>query len=113
MSIGRNAKVIDPPSGALPKVPDGFIVQVLATGFKQPRTLRIAPNGDIFLSESGSLHPLRVGVPGAMLETRGWVYGAEDLHYSPLSDDLWSLAEHPGSRYVFAVARERIVAGCD
>jgi glucose/arabinose dehydrogenase len=49
-----NAKVVEPPQGALPKVPDGFAVQVFANGFKQPRTLRVAPNGDIFLSESGS-----------------------------------------------------------
>jgi glucose/arabinose dehydrogenase len=48
-----NPKVVEPPQGALPKVPDGFAVQVFASGFKQPRTLRIAPNGDLFLSESG------------------------------------------------------------
>jgi glucose/arabinose dehydrogenase len=53
-SIGGNAKLIDTPPGALPRVPEGFAVQVFATGFKQPRTLRIAPNGDIVLSESGS-----------------------------------------------------------
>jgi glucose/arabinose dehydrogenase len=53
-SIGGNARLIDAPPGALPKVPDGFAAQVFGTGFKQPRTLRIAPNGDIFLSESGS-----------------------------------------------------------
>jgi glucose/arabinose dehydrogenase len=53
-SVAGNVKVIDPPQGALPKVPDGFAVQVFASGFKQPRTLRIAPNGDIFLSESGA-----------------------------------------------------------
>jgi glucose/arabinose dehydrogenase len=52
-SIAKNAKVIDPPEGALPTVPDGFVVELFATGFKQPRTIRIAPNGDIFLSESG------------------------------------------------------------
>src|SRR4051812_18418898 len=50
-SIATNAEVIDPPPGAAPKVPDGFAVQVFAKGLKQPRTLRIAPNGDIFLSE--------------------------------------------------------------
>jgi glucose/arabinose dehydrogenase len=49
-----NAKVVEPPQGALPKVPDGFAVEVFASGFKQPRTMRIAPNGDIFLSESGN-----------------------------------------------------------
>ncbi|MES2535899.1 MAG: PQQ-dependent sugar dehydrogenase [Pseudomonadota bacterium] len=53
-SIASTAKVVQPPQGALPKVPDGFAVQVFATGFKQPRTLRVAPNGDIFLSESGT-----------------------------------------------------------
>jgi glucose/arabinose dehydrogenase len=53
-SVASNVKVIDPPPGALPKVPDGFAVQVFADGFKQPRTLRIAPNGDIFLAESGA-----------------------------------------------------------
>jgi glucose/arabinose dehydrogenase len=53
-SVASNVKVVDPPQGALPKVPDGFEVQVFASGFKQPRTLRVAPNGDIFLSESGA-----------------------------------------------------------
>jgi glucose/arabinose dehydrogenase len=46
--------VVPAPQGALPKVPDGFSVQVFATGFKQPRLMRLAPNGDIFLAESGS-----------------------------------------------------------
>ena len=53
-SVANNTKVVDPPQGALPKVPNGFAVQVFASGFKQPRTLRVAPNGDIFLSESGA-----------------------------------------------------------
>ncbi|MGH7636365.1 MAG: PQQ-dependent sugar dehydrogenase [Gemmatimonadaceae bacterium] len=53
-SIAKPAEVVAPPSGAMPKVPDGFAVRVFASGFKQPRRLRIAPNGDIFLSESGT-----------------------------------------------------------
>ena len=53
-SVGKNVTVVNPPQGALPKVPDGFAVQVFASGFKQPRTLRVAPNGDVFLSESGT-----------------------------------------------------------
>jgi glucose/arabinose dehydrogenase len=53
-SVGSSARVVQPPQGALPKVPEGFAVQVFAHGFKQPRTLRVAPNGDIFLSESGA-----------------------------------------------------------
>jgi len=64
-SIATNADVIDPPPGAAPKVPYGFAVQVFANGFKQPRTLRIAPNGDIFLSESGAGRVLLFRTSGA------------------------------------------------
>jgi len=47
-------KVVEPQAGALPKGPDGFAVEVFATGLTQPRIMRVAPNGDIFLAESGS-----------------------------------------------------------
>jgi glucose/arabinose dehydrogenase len=47
-------KVVAPPQGAMPKVPSGFAVQVFASGLNQPRVMRIAPNGDIFVAESGS-----------------------------------------------------------
>ena len=41
------------PAGALPKAPFGFAADALAQGFDQPRVLRTAPNGDVFLAESG------------------------------------------------------------
>ncbi len=65
-STGTNIKIVARPKGALPKVPEGFAVQVFADGFKQPRTLRAAPNGDIFLSESGTGRVLvfRAGASG-------------------------------------------------
>jgi glucose/arabinose dehydrogenase len=53
-SSAKPAKVVPAPQGAAPKVPQGFAVEVFASGFKQPRRLRVAPNGDIFLSESGA-----------------------------------------------------------
>lgn len=53
-SLANVAKVVPPPNGALPKVPEGFAVEVFASGLNKPRTLRIAPNGDIFLSETGT-----------------------------------------------------------
>jgi len=50
----RNVSTLIPrPEGALPKVPPGFSVSVFASGFKQPRVLKAAPNGDIFLAETG------------------------------------------------------------
>jgi glucose/arabinose dehydrogenase len=43
---------IDRPANAWPKAPEGFSVQVYAKGLDNPRLLRTAPNGDVFLSES-------------------------------------------------------------
>src|SRR6202000_1605821 len=49
-----------------PKVLPGFSVSVYAQGFKQPREMKVAPNGDIFLAESGAgkVHVLRSAGPG-------------------------------------------------
>jgi glucose/arabinose dehydrogenase len=50
----ENSPAIVPrPSGALPKVPVGFVVDVFASGLNDPRVIRIAPNGDVFVAESG------------------------------------------------------------
>ena len=40
------------PTGALPKALPGFTVNLYATGLDEPRELRTAPNGDVFLAES-------------------------------------------------------------
>lgn len=48
------AEVVPAPEGAMPQVPEGFQVEVFATGLNQPRVIRIAPNGDIFVAETGS-----------------------------------------------------------
>jgi glucose/arabinose dehydrogenase len=37
-----------------PAVPPGFEVNLFASGLAGPRTLRTAPNGDIFVAESGA-----------------------------------------------------------
>lgn len=50
----RLPKVVDAPQGKAPDVPKGFSAQVFAKGLKQPRVIRIAPNGDIFVAESGA-----------------------------------------------------------
>ncbi len=40
------------PEGAMPKTLPGFKVDVYAAGLDEPRELRAAPNGDVFLAES-------------------------------------------------------------
>jgi glucose/arabinose dehydrogenase len=43
-----------PPPDFMPTVPAGFRVNVFARSFKTPRAMQVAPNGDIFLAESGA-----------------------------------------------------------
>ena len=43
-----------PVPGAMPLVPPGFAVSLFASGFQTPRLIRVAPNGDIFLAETGA-----------------------------------------------------------
>jgi glucose/arabinose dehydrogenase len=40
------------PEGAKPKVPEGFAVEMVASGLKSPRVIRTAPNGDLFVADS-------------------------------------------------------------
>jgi glucose/arabinose dehydrogenase len=42
------------PADAWPQAPAGFKVEQYAAGFDEPRLMRTAPNGDIFLAESGA-----------------------------------------------------------
>jgi len=53
-SAGNPPEPTKPPAGFLPTVPAGFRVNVFATGFKEPRFLTTAPNGDVFLADSGA-----------------------------------------------------------
>jgi glucose/arabinose dehydrogenase len=50
-----------------PAVPDGFQVALFASGLDEPRRLRVAPNGDLFVAESavGRIDVLRPGAAGA------------------------------------------------
>ncbi len=53
-SIDNGPDVVPRPAGAWPIAPEGFKVGMYATGLDNPRELRTAPNGDIFLAESES-----------------------------------------------------------
>ena len=44
--------VVDRPADVRPKVPSGFKTELYASGFRDPRFLLTAPNGDIFVVES-------------------------------------------------------------
>ncbi|MGA6981892.1 MAG: c-type cytochrome [Candidatus Sulfotelmatobacter sp.] len=61
-SAENGPKLVARPENVWPIAPAGFKVELYASGLDNPRTLRTAPNGDIFLAESD---------PGKILIYRG------------------------------------------
>jgi len=51
-SVDNGPTLVPRPEGAWPIAPKGFKVELYATGLDNPRLIRTAPNGDIFLAES-------------------------------------------------------------
>jgi glucose/arabinose dehydrogenase len=51
-SSGNSPRVVAQPANASLSVPAGFKVQLFATGLSDPRIVRVAPNGDIFVAET-------------------------------------------------------------
>jgi glucose/arabinose dehydrogenase len=64
-SAENGPDVVARPSDAWPKAPAGFKVELYAEGLDNPRLMRTAPNGDVFLAESnaGRIRVLR-GITG-------------------------------------------------
>ena len=65
-SAANRALVDDRPEGAMPKAPPGYKVELWASGLQNPRTLRTAPNGDVFVAETSAnrVSVLRPGPDG-------------------------------------------------
>ena len=66
-------------------------------------------NGTWFVTKSRGRYRLGsvfVGRPGALREHKWQLpVGPEDIAYWPARDQLWSVSEYPGARYVFAMPR--------
>jgi glucose/arabinose dehydrogenase len=52
-SAGNAPTIVARPADAWPKAPNGFKVGLYADGLGTPRVIRVAPNGDVFVAESG------------------------------------------------------------
>ncbi len=51
---GTGPKIVPWPDGGGPKAPEGFKAERFAAGLRDPRFVAVAPNGDVFVSESRS-----------------------------------------------------------
>jgi glucose/arabinose dehydrogenase len=73
------AEVIERPEGAVPQLPEGFTATLIAEGLERPRVIRVAPNGDIFLAESGAgtVRAIRLDKAGKVVENEVFADGFE------------------------------------
>ncbi len=79
-SVDNGPTVIPRPDGAWPIAPTGFRVQLYAQGFTEPRLIRTAPNGDLFLADSkaGKVMVLRgAGSDGKVTTTETFASGLD------------------------------------
>lgn len=53
-SASNSPRRVARPANVKPKAPEGFSVELFAQGLSGPRTLRTAPNGDLFVAESSA-----------------------------------------------------------
>jgi glucose/arabinose dehydrogenase len=77
-SVDNGPTIVPRPANAWPIAPRGFKVELYATGLDNPRLLRTAPNGDLFLAESetGKIKAFRgVGADGKPLQVSVFATG--------------------------------------
>lgn len=70
-SANNGPKLIPRPAGALPQAPAGYVVTEYAAGLENPRLIRTAPNGDLFVAESrpGRVRVIRGLAAGGKADT--------------------------------------------
>jgi glucose/arabinose dehydrogenase len=51
-SVSNGPDKVMMPAGAKPLLPPGFTAELVASGIANPRTVRVAPNGDLFVADS-------------------------------------------------------------
>jgi glucose/arabinose dehydrogenase len=90
----------------VPKAPPGFAVDLFASGLNTPRVIRIAPNGDIFVAETGAgrVRVFRPGSAGAV-PAQGEIF-ADGL------ERVYGIAFYPSGenpRFVYAATPESVV----
>src|SRR5271155_2210303 len=104
-SANRHPSIVARPPGARPKAPPGFAVELFASGLDNPRLLRVAPSGDIFVAESrtGSRLVLRATSDAAMPEIYTFAGGLD----RPFGIAFWPPGANP--RYVYVANTDAVV----
>ena len=105
-SVDNGAHMVPRPGGAMPKAPAGFEVSLFAENLSNPRKIVTAPNGDIFVAESGAnrVKILRAA-PGAAHPETISVF-ADDLR-QPFGIAFYPSGPNP--KYVYVANTDSVV----
>jgi len=93
-SVYNNPRIVASPPAAKLRAPAGFQVEQIASGFRNPRFVLTAPNGDIFVTES---HANQIKI----LHTENGVIRAEQFADSGLNDPFGIAFYPPGDNPQF------------
>jgi len=105
-SVDNGPSMVPKPADAWPKAPAGFKVEQYTTGLDNPRLMRTAPNGDLFLAESQ---------PGKILIFRGVTPDGKPQQTSVFAEGLhqpFGIAFYPSGpnpKYVYIGDTDGIV----
>ena len=82
------------PEGAMPEVMDGFTAEMVASGIENPRAIRFAPNGDLFVanSEPGEVLVFRIPEGGGEAEPATFASGLNQpygIAFYPADNPEW------------------------
>jgi glucose/arabinose dehydrogenase len=107
-SVGNGVRVVRAPAGAKLKVPPGFEIKPFAGGLAGPRLLRAAPNGDIFVAETGAgrvrvLRPGENGMAASQSEIfASGLHGPFGIAFYPADNPEWVYVGNTDSVVRFA-----------
>ena len=94
------------PDGALPKAPAGFAVSLFASGLNEPRVVRVAPNGDVFVAESVAGRVTVFSAADGAAKAATSAIFADGLH-RPFGVAFYPAGPDP--RYVYVAETDRVV----
>ena len=105
-SAANPSWVVARPAGALPRAPAGFAVSLFASGLDEPRVIRVAPNGDVFVAESGAGRVAVLNAADGAPKAASAATFAAGLH-RPFGVAFYPPGPDP--RYVYVAEPDRVI----
>ena len=106
-SASNSAGLAERPAGAKPQVPPGFSAELVASGIDNPRVVRVAPNGDLFVADSDA-NQIRVY---RLAEGSAEPGQGRHLRQRP-RPALWHRLLSAGRRSAMGLCRQQPTASC-